>query len=70
MLRKASVKEMLTRQVTAASLRHSLWATLVFTQRQACSFVLNELVLRLPTFSKFLLTGASPCSGGSCVPDE
>jgi hypothetical protein len=67
MLRKARVKEMLTRQVTAASLRHSPWATLVFTQRQACSFVLNQLVMRLPTFSKFLLSGACPCCGGSIV---
>ena len=64
MLRKQRVREMLTTQegrddrgVVASD---AFWATLVFTQRQACSFVLNELVLRLPTFRTFLLTGACP----------
>lgn len=36
----------------------SRWAALVFTQRQACAYVLNELVLRMPAFSAFLLSGA------------
>ena len=54
MLRKERVREMLTAQRSAASVKDALWATLVFTQRQACCFVLNELVLRLPTFSTFL----------------
>jgi hypothetical protein len=58
MLRKARVREMLTAQRSVTADKDALWATLVFTQRQACSFVLNELVLRLPTFSTFLLTGA------------
>jgi hypothetical protein len=58
-LRKKRVREMLQTQVRAATERKRIrWATLVFMQRQACAFVLNELVLRLPSFSKFLLTGA------------
>lgn len=34
------------------------WAALVFTKRQACAFVLNELVYRLPLFEPFFSTGA------------
>lgn len=59
-LRKAAVREMLTAQLKTAASDQPRWAALVFTQRQACAFVLNELLLRLPTFSRFLLAGALP----------
>ena len=44
----------------APTLTHATWrwAALVFTKRQACAFVLNELVYRLPLFEPFFSTGS------------
>lgn len=60
MLGKESVRKMLTAQTTTGTLQRTRWACLVFNERQACSFVLNELLARLPAFSSFIRSGALP----------
>lgn len=59
LLNKATVKKILSDHNNENSPQHDRWACLVFVLRQACSFVLNELMLRLPSFSAFIHSGAS-----------
>jgi hypothetical protein len=35
----------------------NVWSVLVFCKRQACTFALNELAHRLPSFSENFSTG-------------